>query len=477
MSTATLTRKPRTVVTATDDRPVASYARRSKRAAGDGQGAYINIADQHVQNAAYAAALFPGAEVVPYDDNMSAWDADKRREGWDRLLADVRAGKVRGVVGRYPDRLTRQPEQGEALLSACRKGSAQLHTTSTGPVESALSFRIMLAIAAEESDQKSRRMNDTHRRLADAGAHHGGRRRFGYEPGMTAIRESEAAIVRELVGRLLAGESLYRLAADLTDREVPTPGGGKWSGPNLGQMLRRPFLAGLRVHKGEVVGKATWTGIITEAEHEQIVALTSEAGRKMNKGSNARKYLLGGLALCDACGAKVRAKPATARDHAVYACTTGRHVQRVMELVDYTVEQAVIGRLSRMDAAGLLTDDVEAQALAELREQRRALDVRYDDVEAEHAAGQMTTRAYSRATARLEADMDLLDAQIVEAAALVDRAPRVLEGMTGEAAATAWAGLGLDRRRAVIDALAEVRLVGGGRGGKWHPEDVVIVWR
>lgn len=477
MSTATLTRPRRTTEPVTDDRPVASYARRSKRAAGDGQGAYINIADQHVQNAAYAAVHFPGAPVVHYDDNMSAWDAEKTREGWERLLADVRAGKVRGVVGRYPDRLTRQPEQGEALLTACRIGTTELHTASTGHVTSALQFRIMLAIAAEESDQKSRRMNDTHRRLADAGRHHGGRRRFGYEPGMETIRESEATIVRELVGRLLAGESLYRLARDLTDREVPTPAGGQWSGPNLGQFLRRPFLAGLRVHKGEVVGRAAWPAIITEAEHEQVLALTSDAGRRANKGSNARKYLLGGLAVCDECGAAVRAKPATARDRAVYACSTGRHVQRLMELTDAVVEGAIIGRLSRMDAAGLLVDDAEVQALADLRTARRALDVRYDAVEAEHDAGTMTTRAYSRATARLEAQMDQLDAQIRDAAAMVDRAPRVLEGMTGEAAASAWAGLALDRRRAVIDALAEVRLIGGARGGKWHPEDVAVIWR
>lgn len=486
MSTATLNRT-RAAALRTDVREVVSYNRISKfrQQVGNRSAVVDKGVDRQEADAVSTAREFELPDVTRHytdnDKSASEFSTDIRDE-WLELLEHIATGTVSHVLVWVLDRIIRDPNDLEALLRLCRDNGAVIIQTATGSVvnphdpESVMHARITGAVAAYESAKTSMRARRKHAQMAADGKPHGGRRRYGYEQDMTALREPEAAIVRELVGRLLAGESLYRLATDLEARGVSTAEGGKWTGSNLGIMLRRPHLAGLRVHHGEVVGEAAWPAIITRAQHEQVVALLSETGRRSNKGSNARKYLLGGLAVCDECGAPIKSKPRSKRgDAAAYICQTGRHVSRSMEVVDAIVEAAVVQRLARMDASGLLEDDTQAQAVAELRSARTALDQRYDDVEAEHAAGSMTTRAYSRATARLEADMDQLDAQIRDASALLARAPRVLEGATGEAAAAVWADLGLDRRRAIIDALAEVRLIGGKR--PWRPEDVVINWR
>lgn len=483
MSTATLAR---TAVRPTRTLCAVSYNRISKfRAQAGNHSAVVDRGvDRQQADADSTAEDFDLGDVVRHyvDNDLSASEfATKVRPEWLALLEHIATGEVTHVLVWVLDRIIRDPNDLERLLNLCREHGTVIVQTATGSVvdpnnpESVMHARITGAVAAYESAKTSMRIRRKHAQMAVDGKPHGGRRRFGYEPGMVAVRESEAAVVRMLVGRLLAGESLYRLAADLTDAEVPTPQGGQWSGPNLRTMLLRPHLAGLRVHRGEVVGKGTWEPIITEAQHAQVVALLSSPERKSST-SNARVYLLAGLAVCDECGSPLRGKPKTGRGNLPsYMCQTGRHTHRRVDLVDATVEAAIVARLERTDATGLLVDDTEGEELARLRTARAALDVRYADTVDEHVAGRMTSRAFSTTTARLEADMDQLDAAIRDAVAMAGRASAVLTGAVGDRAAEAWASASLARRRALIDELAVVvRLRGGGR---WSPEDVVIDWR
>jgi hypothetical protein len=151
-----------------------------------------------------------------------------------------------------------------------------------------------------------------------------------------------------------------------------------------------------------------------------------------------------------------------------------------VDRVDRAVELAVVERLARYDAAGLLVTDEASAELARLTEARAAMDTAYAELEAMRRSGELTTRAYATATAGLEDDIAATDAAIKVAAAEVGQSSRVLEGATGPAARAWWAGATLARRRAVIADLAEVRLRGGGRrGGRYtfRPTDVVVNWR
>jgi DNA invertase Pin-like site-specific DNA recombinase len=466
---------------AADTRPVASYARLSK-IRGDGQGWNMASDRQHADNREYVAMALPdAADVLAYEDNGSGWDEDHQRADWDRLLADLAAGNLRAVVAWHADRFTRQPLQLERLLRAAKQGGAQVHTSRAGQVTDPTLFRIQGALAAAESDQKSARITRRHQQMAEQGEFHGGRRRFGYDHGMTAIREAEAAIVRDLAARLLAGETLFSLAAELNANQVPTATDqvGIWTGPNLRTMMLRPHLAGLRVHKGRVVGKATWAPILTEDTRDALLHLLTDPARRKSY-SNARRYLLAGLATCDACGAPLRGRPANEHvPHPVYACSTGRHVHRAQADVDTVLADRIVARLEQTDASGALADDTAADAAADLRQQLADLDGRRESLADQWAAGDLDDSAHAAAQAAVTRKAAALTEALQAAREAARRPQAALEGMTGSGARQAWEAAPLARQRAIIDVLATVALVGAGgrRRRPFEPADVVVTWK
>lgn len=481
-------------LTAAGPLPVASYARRSKKAAGDGKGAFINIADQHAQNRAYAAHVHPGAPVVEYDDNLSAWNPDARRKDWERLLTDVSAGQLRAVIGRYADRLTRQPEQGEHLLSACKRGKAELHTTSAGHITSALMFRIELAMAAEESDQKSRRMMDKHRTLANAGAFHGGRRRFGYTEKMTrtltaefcatdegAGYEPEADYLADAAARVLSGQSLNSIVRDWNARGITTPTGKAWRSPNLGKLLRGAHLAGYRVH-GKAVTRATWPAVFDADTHESLARFLGDPDRVVSGFHGVRKYALTNICRCADCGGPITGKTTRLKSGPAYFCRDGGHTQAPVARVDETVRALVVERLASVDASGVFVAPVDAERANARAAERLALAERRAGLAPLLADGSLSPVDYAAALAAVDSRVLALD---VEAAADGDagRLPeRVLDGLTGvpaDVVAERFDALPFDRQRAVIAVLGTPtlgRVSRKGVGLPFEPERVTIRW-
>ena len=81
--------------------------------------------------------------------------------------------------------------------------------------------RMKGTVARYEVEQSSRRLRRKHAEMAAAGRHNGPRP-FGWdvvtpEPGASVLRinKAEAAVVRECVARVLAGESLWRIAREV----------------------------------------------------------------------------------------------------------------------------------------------------------------------------------------------------------------------------------------------------------------------
>ena len=74
--------------------------------------------------------------------------------------------------------------------------------------------------AHEESTNTSLRVRRAHESSAAKGKMHtGGNRQYDYTRGGEVVPE-EAEVIRECVRRVLAGESLRRIATDLNDRGV-----------------------------------------------------------------------------------------------------------------------------------------------------------------------------------------------------------------------------------------------------------------
>ena len=482
---------------ATDPRAVVSYERLSRFKETVGFREVESTVGEDRQ-AADAEALATEWELGPIDrhyrgDRSASEFRTQEREAFEQLMADIEAGQIGVVICWVFDRIIRDPEDQERLFKLCKRHGVRLIQSGTRKEldwhdpDAITHARVQGAFAAGEVAKTSMRVRRAKLANAQRGLPSGGRRRFGYEPGFTAVRESEARIVRELCTRFLAGESLYALAKWLDAEGIRGAQGGKFTGPNLRHLLAGPHLAGLRVHQGEVIGTAAWDPIIPVETHHHIVAMLSEPTRRANgTGTNAKKWLLSGLAVCDECGDPIRARPRTGRGEVPsYRCPSGRHFHRPIELVDALVETAVVKRLAAFDPTlGILVDDAAAEELARLTEARAAMDAEMADLAEELAHG-LSAKAYAIGAAKLEDTMAATDAAIQVAAAEVGQSSRILAGAIGEAAHAAWFGTdgqegwSLARRRAIISELAEIRVRGGRRGrNSWDPDrDVVINWR
>ncbi|MFE9689090.1 recombinase family protein [Micromonospora sp. NPDC005806] len=122
---------------------------------------------------------------------------------------------------------------------------------------------------------------------------------YGYDETGREIIDAEASVIRDVVKRVLDGESMRSTVADLRAREIMTSAGRPWTQQSLSRLLRNPRLAGLKTYLGEVVGKGEWPPIIDEATHGRLLELLDAPERKQPHATNVRKYLLsGGFLVC-----------------------------------------------------------------------------------------------------------------------------------------------------------------------------------
>jgi DNA invertase Pin-like site-specific DNA recombinase len=467
----------------TDSRPWATYERRSKRRAGgkvsnDGIGQNLSEDNQHAENVAYIQRLDPHAEVLDFRDNASAWTGAERPD-FERLLTMLAAGQLRGVVAFHADRYTRQPGVFERLVSACEQGRAQLHTAMGGHHADPTMIRIESALSWKESKVKSDRQKLHHGNLAREGRFHGGQRRYGYEKGMADIRESEAQWVRWLAQGVLAGRSLNSLTQELNANGARTVSGKEWRPGNVGTLLRGPHLAGLRKHQGDVIGAGTWQPILDQGTWEAVRTLLENPERRTSK-SQARRYLLSGVALCGGCGGTMRGRSngtrATAPSYFCNACGVSRRADLVNKTV---VLDWIIPRLEKLSPTGALeAPELVPDSRPALEAEMAQLDANLATLGAQAVLNGWAPEVVQGATQAATERKAEIRAQLADLA-LVDTQPSaVLEGATGPNAAAVWASLDLDRQRAVVDLLCTVTIHRATRkGAPFDPELIQVEWK
>jgi DNA invertase Pin-like site-specific DNA recombinase len=105
-----------------------------------------------------------GIAEIYRDNDLSAFNG--RRPGYQRLLADAKAGRVGAIVAWDADRLTRQPIENEGLIDLAERCGTKLATV-TGEYDLATSsgrlhFRIKGAVARHESEHRGERLRLKH---------------------------------------------------------------------------------------------------------------------------------------------------------------------------------------------------------------------------------------------------------------------------------------------------------------------------
>jgi site-specific DNA recombinase len=459
----------------------AIYARISSDRTGEALGVRRQVDDCQAEAERRG---WPVAEVY-IDDDISAYSG-KARPQYQRLLADITDRHVDAVLVWHLDRLHRQPRELEEFVDTCSAANLKHLVTLHGEVDigsgdGMLIARIMAAVAANESDAKSRRQRRKMDELAQQGQPHGGAYRpFGYDEDKVTVRESEAKIIRQLADRLLAGESLASLARWLNDNDIPTTTGKQWRTQGVRNLLRNPRLSGQRTHRGQLAGPAAWPPIITPEQTDAIRALLDDPARRTNR--TARRYLLSGMLRCGECGEKLLAHPRSGVRR--YVCKTGAglagcgkvHIDAA--LIEQLISESVLLRLDTPALADAMSaqrrDDEQAWSLAEQVAQE------------EQQLAELSTLYGNRAITAAEwaAAREPIAARLKAAKQRLARArnSNQLDGLigTGDRLRDEWSGLNLNRQRAIITAVLDHAVVNaytkpGAR--RFDPDRVDPVWR
>jgi site-specific DNA recombinase len=468
-------------------RRAALYMRISR----DRVGAGLGVDRQRVDCTELADRLGWIVVAEHTDNDLSAYSG-KPRPGYQALLADIRSERVDAVIAWHTDRLHRSPTELETYISVCEERGVPTHCVKAGVLDlttpsGRLVARQLGAVARYEVEHLIERQTRAKLQAAKAGKYRGGRRAFGYLADGMTINEAEAEVIREAAARVLAGEPLRAIAADLNHRGSTGTFGGAWSGAAVRDVLVKPRTAGLVEHHGEILGDALWPAVLPRATWDAVRAVLTAPGRSHGK-SAARRWLGSGLYLCGLPGCGLPVRITATRSHLqrgtrqlynAYRCGGDAvHVSRVAEKVDALVTDTVLGRLCRPDAASLLRPRAPQIDIEALHTEANATRARLDELAVLWARKQLSTSQFSAASKELNTSLEGVEQRI--AAATV---PSPLDGLLGaNDIAAIWAELALARQRAVVDTLVTVTILPGKRGRKpggiyFDPDSIRIDWK
>lgn len=409
--------------------------------------------------------------VAVYRDNAKSASGRKPRPEWLRMLADAKAGEFDVIVAMHMDRLTRT--LGDYLPLA---ELAEHHGVGTTTVSGDLDLTtdmgqtiagLLAVVANGEIKRKGARQTEAALQTAMEGKAGKGPRPFGYENDKTTVRESEAKWVRDAYDNVLSGQSLRSIAAEMNAAGLTTTRGRPWTNAAVRRLLLRERNAGLRIYRGEVIPdvKAEWAGLVDADTFNSVRHVLGNASRRTTKESaGSRRWVGTGRYLCGVCGdGTTMASNYTVGGRRVYVCRTSKHLTRDATMIDEYVEDIVVERLSRDDAADLL-DDPESPDTGALRTQARQLEKKLDALAEDYTDGLISRSQLKAGTERARAALKEIDAQTVHS----DRR-RILGDVVHpgdpDAVRKVWDDLSVDRRGAIIDVLVEITVHKGIAGG------------
>lgn len=482
------------------------------RISNDSEGRELGVARQ--EKDCRALAQREGLEVVDvYSDNdiSAAPSSRKPRPSYLRMLDDAEAGRFDVVVAYSTSRLTRRPREIEDFIELHQDFGTRLLTVASGApdlstADGRMHLRLLSGVDSGEAERGAERARRKQQELAESGRHNGPRP-FGWDifgkgaDQRLTINEAEAAILRECVQRVLAGEGLWKIVNDLNSRGIPTSTGKPWVTQVLRRVLLRDRNYGMRKHQplgkdGKPKGKAKlypgqWDPIIDAETHQRVVALLTDPARRSNNRGTAPKYLLTSVAYCGECGRHVvgtkeftytvkgykrkdgTRSPSRPRVYpSVYKCPHAgcMKVQRRMADVDDHVTRVVVGLLER-DGVRLLGGDPVAADAA--RKRIAELEAKLALAADRFVSGEWTDDMVSRITAQVRPQLGTERDNLRKA----QPADESLSEFAGPGVAEAWANADVETKKHIIRLLAmriTIHQVGSGNGGTYDPASVTI---
>lgn len=364
-----------------------------------------------------------------------------------------------------------------------------------------------------ESETKGERVFDAARERAHEGRSNGAvsygwSRVYEYDKqgkivGFEDVEDlAQADIVREIVKRLLAGDTLLAITKDLNRRGVPapragtrrahrakgqTPDGQRWGKTSVKKLAMRPANIGMRIyHRGrpdEVLLPAAWPKIVDPDDHARVMELLTDPARRTQKGGARRHLLTWGIGECGVCGAHLRTswkggntKGKNGRPYGqkalLYLCEAKGCVGRNEEFVDLKVDEWMIALLQQPQVLGLLDGDANEQA--QLLKTADTIRAKLAEAATDFADGLLDREQIRIITGKLRPQLEQ-----AEAAARAYRQSPHLElvvGSVGDRAREKWESYTVQQKRAIMQAFrVRVIILPTRRGPGFDPESVQVV--
>ena len=260
---------------------------------------------------------------------------------------------------------------------------------------------------------------------------------FGYrvENRHLVIVPEEAEIIREIFRRFISGDAMFRIAKDLSSRGIRTHRGNPFENRTIDYILNNPVY----------LGKLRWTptgrtrrnfknedSIIADALHEPIIdvetwdaaqarcAELKKSYKHYGKPSSERKHWLCGVVRCSACGATlIWANPhfMKCNNYAHGRCTTTQHI--AVEALEESFLAQLQHDLTFAESVACVVQAAKpAHSDQRLQQQRARIVSRIDRLRESYLDGVETLETYKAARQQMQAQLDALDAQIAESAAV-----------------------------------------------------------
>ena len=337
-----------------------------------------------------------GWKLIPehYDDGGFT-GANMERPAFQRLLADIEAGKIDIVVVYKVDRLSRSLLDFARVMGRFNQaGAAFVSVTqnfSTADAMGRLTLNMLMSFAEFEREMIAERTRDKIAASRRKGKWTGGPVPLGYDvvDKRLVINELEAVVVRELFDLYEQHRSALTVAHQLnalgrtTKRHRAKNGnlhkGRNWTKDAVLRILKNPVLAGFMASGGELF-EAEHTAIVdSDRWRHAMELLDAKTIKKKQRGRNPA-YLLRGILRCGRCAKAMT--PASTRkngnEYRYYRCVTrdkkGARACAASPLPADAIEAFIVDRLREATADGSLARDVRKKLLGKIEVRRQAIE-------------------------------------------------------------------------------------------------------
>ena len=462
---------------AAEGRHVAVYCRISRDRTGRVEG----VRNQERWGRAYAARQWPGVPVVVYADNdVSAFDDEAVRPEYERLREAIRRSEVAHVWAVEQSRLERREIEWFKLAAELdAAGITEVHTNRDGIVRIFDEVSgIKAVLNAAEVRRLRRRILDALEEQAARGIPNGNGRIYGYTRGVNEhgdrtlhIVDDEAAVIREAADLVLAGWSLTSISREMNRRGVTGPRTARDGGPSpvtpslVKRWLTTPTVAGMRVHRGEIIGRGNWPPILDEETWRavraalaspRVVRRVSAEGEQIGEypvrhigRRPVRNHLLTNVVVCGRCGASLtgsrkhiykHGRVTATRDY--YWCRTGC-VSAPADPIEQHVVATLLDELAKPEFLAAMASDTHAEERDRITRELAAIDAQRVELAKLWARRELAADEWAAARQALQDDEARLRRELATL-------PAPLHRIDPAAVREGWDAMTLEEQREIV---------------------------